>query len=167
MSTRLTQLLLGFSLLLNCFVLAGFVYRSWVVPPAPAHVAPPPGARPGPLEALSQELKLDDGQRQATRGLFEQYSAARQDRIGRIQKIREQMTAEVRKPEFDMAAIDPLVEHMSRLRAEQQKANLQAISELATQLRPEQRERLHKILAERFSGARRAGGGPNAGRPAQ
>ena len=33
MSPRLIQLLLGLSLLLNCFVLAGFVYRSWIAPP--------------------------------------------------------------------------------------------------------------------------------------
>ena len=33
MSSRLTQLLLALSLLLNCFALAGFVYRSWIAPP--------------------------------------------------------------------------------------------------------------------------------------
>ncbi|MEA2853200.1 MAG: hypothetical protein QOE02_3219, partial [Rhodospirillaceae bacterium] len=34
MSSRLIQVLLALSLLLNTFVLAGFVYRSWIEPPA-------------------------------------------------------------------------------------------------------------------------------------
>ena len=179
MSAKLTQVLLGLSLLLNCFVLAGFVYRSWIAPPEVARVAPPPppGTRPSPLETLSLELKLDDGQRKALQGVFERYVATRRDRIRDIQKVREQMTSELQKPGFDMARIDPLVDQMSRLRVEQQKENLRAIAQLEPQLRPEQREQLHKILGERYGGGfyQRSGGpgrppggpGPAPGRPPQ
>jgi Spy/CpxP family protein refolding chaperone len=163
MSSRLTQVLLALSLLLNCFVLAGFVYRSWIAPPhwhgrmggsAPGQ----PGYR-GPLEALSQDLELDDTQKQALKGLFEQYSTARRDRFREIHKVREAMSAELQKPEFDMTRIEPLVEQMTRLRAEQQKENLRSISQLSPHLRPEQRDELHKILAERYGGGWRGRSG--------
>jgi len=41
------------SLLLNTFVLVGFIYRSWIEPPPlerPASSPPPPGQRPSALE---------------------------------------------------------------------------------------------------------------------
>lgn len=172
MSSRLTQVLLALSLLLNCFVLAGFVYRSWIAPPhwQGRAVGPPPG-QPGfrsPLEVLSQDLKLDDRQKQALKELFEQYSTSRRDRFREIQKVREAMSAELQKPEFDMAKIEPLVEQMTGLRAEQQKENLRSIAQLSPHLRPEQRDELHKILAERYGGGwggRPGPGGPGGSRP--
>ena len=95
MSSRLIQVLLALSLLLNTFVLMGFVYRSWIEPPALEHHAPPPrGQIPSPLEMMAHDLNLDDGQRQALRTVFEQYSATRRDRLRRIQKVREQIAAE-------------------------------------------------------------------------
>jgi len=170
MSSRLTQLLLALSLLLNCFVLAGFVYRSWIDPPPHwrGRMGPPPGYR-SPLDALSQDLKLDDTQKQALKGLFEQYSTTRRERFGEIQKVRDAMSAELQKPEFDMTRIETLVEQMTRLRAEQQKENLRSISELSPHLRPEQRDELHKILAERYGGGwgGRGPGGPRPPRPPQ
>jgi Spy/CpxP family protein refolding chaperone len=174
MSSRLTQILLALSLLLNCFVLAGFVYRSWIDPPhwQGRRGGPPPGP-PGfrsPLDALSQDLKLDDTQKQALKDLFEQYSTARRDRFREIQKVREAMSAELQKPEFDTTRIDALVEQMTRLRAEQQKENLRSIAQLSPHLRPEQRDELHKILAERYGGGwggRPGPGGPRPPRPPQ
>ena len=61
MSSRLTQVLLALSLLLNCFVLAGFVWRTWIEPPA-LHRAggPPPGPRGmSPLEAPPERRALE------------------------------------------------------------------------------------------------------------
>lgn len=177
MSSRLTQVLLALSLLLNCFILAGFVYRSWIAPPPwPGRMGgpPPPPAPPGfrsPLDALSQDLKLDDTQKQALKELFEQYGASRRERFREIQKVREAMSVELQKPEFDMTKIDALVEQMTRLRAEQQKENLHSISQLAPHLQPGQREELHKILAERYGGGWGGGrppggpGGPGGPRP--
>ncbi len=171
MSSRITQVLLGLSLLLNCFVLAGFVYRSWIAPPEVVHAPPPlpPGSRPSPLEILSQDLKLDDGQRTALKGVFETYAAKRRDRYREMQKVREHMTAELKKPGLDLAKVDPLVEQMSGLRVEQQKENLRAIAQLEPQLRADQREQLHKILAERYGGGgfgpARPGGPGGPGRP--
>lgn len=172
MSSRLTQVLLALSLLLNCFVLAGFVYRSWIAPPhwqGRMVAAGQPGFR-SPLEALSQDLKLDDSQKQALKELFEQYGTSRHDRFREIQKVREAMSAELQKPEFDTARIDALVEQMTGLRAEQQKENLRSIAQLSPQLRPEQRDELHKILAERYGGGwggRPGPGGPRQPRPPQ
>jgi Spy/CpxP family protein refolding chaperone len=59
-----------------------------------------------------------------------------------------------------MTKMEPLVERMARLRAEQQKDNLRAVSELASHLRPEQREEMHTILAERYGGGWRGRRGP-------
>ena len=165
MSARLTQVLLALSLLLNCFVLAGFVWRSWIEPP---HWQRPAGARGmSPLEALAQDLKLDDGQRQDLRWVFEHYADARRDRFREIQKVRDAMVTELQKPDFDMGKIDALIEQITHLRSEAQKQNMRAIAEMASKLKPEQRDKLHKILADRYGNPPWAGGGRPPGRPPQ
>lgn len=173
MPSRLVQILLGLSLLLNCFVLAGFVYRSWIAPPAfEAHFPPPPpppGPRPSPVEALIRDLDLDDSQRSALRDVLDRYSMARRERLREIQKVREQTAAEFRRPQLDMTRIDGLVDQMTRLRADLWKENLHAVAQLEPQLRPDQRERLQVLLVERFAGAPpprpAAPGGPGAPPP--
>ena len=149
MSLRITQVLLGLSLLLNAFVLAGFVFHSWIEPPPPRH-AGGPGRWGNPLEALAQDLKIDDTQKKELQPLFDQYVNARRERFRDIAKIREAMTAELEKSPFDMAKIDSLVDQMMALRVDLQKQNLRTIDQLAQKLRPEQRDELHKILAERY-----------------
>ncbi|HSI01106.1 MAG TPA: periplasmic heavy metal sensor [Reyranella sp.] len=175
MSSRLTQLLLALSLLLNCFALAGFVYRSWIAPPHMLGQAgrppPPPGPNrwTNPLEALAFDLKLDDGATKELQPIFEQYGTLRRDRSRDIGKLREAMSAELQKPQFDMAKLDTLVDQMSVLRAEQQKQNLRAIEQMAAKLKPDHQAELHKILAERYGGSWRSGGtgGPRGPRPPQ
>jgi Spy/CpxP family protein refolding chaperone len=175
MSSRLIQVLLALSLLLNTFVLAGFVYRSWIEPPAfERHLPPPPppGQRPSPLETMAHDLSLDDGQRQALRTVFEQYSTTRRERQRDVQKVREQIAAEYKHPAVDMARVDTLIDQLTKLRAEQQKEYLGSLNQLAAQLKPEQRDRMHQILAERLAmpfGQRPPGGGPGPGpgRPPQ
>jgi len=168
MNSRLVQLLLGLSLLLNCFVLAGFVYRSWIAPPVVAQRMPPPqGGRPGgPLEMMANDLKLDESQRKALRDLFEKNNAERRDRIREIQKVREETSDELKKDPVDLAKVDALVDQVAKLRGEQQKANLHGILELDSHLTPQQRERMHDVLADRYVGMGGPGrpGGPG-GRP--
>ena len=156
MSSRWLQFLLGLSVLVNAFVLAGFVWRSWIEPPPIVRYgggpSPTPGTpRPSQLEALANELVLDEGQRQALKGTFERYAALRRDRQREIQKVRDQMAAEMQKPNADFAKLEPMLEQTSKLRIEQQKETLRSIAELAAKLRPEQRERLQKILGERYA----------------
>lgn len=157
MSPRLIQVLLGLSLLLNCFVLAGFVYRSWIAPPTfetrQPGSPPPPGARPSPIDALIHDLGVDSGQREALRGLLDGYAAKRRERLREIQKIREQTAAELKKPQIDMAKVDGLVDQIARLRADLQKENLRTAVLLEPALRPDQRARLQVLLVERFAGA--------------
>ena len=174
MSSRLIQVLLALSLLLNTFVLAGFVYRSWIEPPAfERHLPPPPpGQRPSPLETMAHDLSLDDGQRQALRAVFDQYSTTRRERQRDVQKVREQIAAEYKHPTVDMTRVDALIDQLTKLRAEQQKEYLGSLNQLAAQLKPEQRDRMHQILAERLAmpfGQRPPGGGsgPGPGRPPQ
>jgi Spy/CpxP family protein refolding chaperone len=176
MPSRTVQLLLGLSLLLNCFVLAGFVYRTWIAPPVLEHGPPPrPG---GPLEIMVQELNLNDVQRKALHGLMEKNLADRREHFREIQKAREEISEEVKKETVDLAKVDALVEKVSTLRLEVQKMNLHAILDLGPELTPEQREHMHQILAERFlgfgppgrPGERRPPGpppghGPGEGRP--
>lgn len=156
MSPRLIQLLLGLSLLLNCFVLAGFVYRSWIAPPTlearQPGTPPPPGARPSPIDRLVHDLDVDSGQREALRGLLDGYAAIRRERLREIQKVREQTAAELKNPQIDMARIDELVDQIARLRAEVQKENLRTAVQLEPALRPDQRQRLQMLLVERFAG---------------
>jgi Spy/CpxP family protein refolding chaperone len=152
MSLRITQVLLGLSLLLNAFVLAGFVFHSWFEPPPRFAGGSPPGQpRWGnPLEALAHDVKIDDSQRKELQPLFDQYTNARRDRFHEIVKVREEMTAELKKSPFDLAKIDGLVDQMMALRVALQKENLHAVDQMAQKLRPEQRDELHKILAERY-----------------
>ncbi|HKV17230.1 MAG TPA: periplasmic heavy metal sensor [Reyranella sp.] len=166
MSLRFTQVLLGLSLLLNCFVLAGFVYRTWIAPPPFAEANPPPAPhRDNPLERLARDLKLDDRQRQALRGLFDSYADERQDRFRDFRKLREKMADELKKPEFDMTRIDSLVDQMAKLRTESQKQNFGALAQLAEQLRPDQRQHLHAMLAERFGNPPRRPPPPDESHP--
>lgn len=183
MNSRLVQLLLALSLLLNCFVLAGFVYRSWIAPPPPERFGfAPPGGRPGtPLEMMANDLKLDDSQRKSLQDVFDKNQAERRDRIHKIQQAREQISDELKKQPVDLAKIDALVDEVGRLRGDQQKANLHGILALDSQLTPQQRDRMHAILAERYlappggpgrpggPGGRGPGGpgGPGPGRPPQ
>ena len=155
MSSRLLlQVLLALSLMLNAFVLAGFVYRSWIEPPPLERSAPspPPGQRPSALETVTHDLNLDDRQRE-------------------IQKLREQIAAEYKRPIIDMARVEVLIDQLTGLRAQQQKDTLRSFAQLESQLKPEQRERLHQILAERLAVpyyGRPPGGGPpgqGQGRP--
>ena len=151
MSSRLTQVLLALSLLLNCFVLAGFVWRSWIEPPHQQRPAGPPGPRGmSPIEALAQDLELDGTQRKDLRSVFDQYADARRERFREIQKVRDAMVTELQKPEFDLAKIDPLIDQITELRRDAQKQNMRSIAELASKLKPEQRTKLHKILADRY-----------------
>lgn len=150
------QLLLGLSVLLNCFVLAGFVYRSWIAPPTfegRLPPPPPPGARPSPIDAVLHDLGVDSGQRDALRGLLDGYAAKRRERLREIQKVREQSAAELKQPQIDLVKVDGLVDQLARLRADLQKENLRAAIQLEPALRPDQRERLRVLIAERFAGA--------------
>lgn len=163
MSSRLLQLLLIFSLLLNSFVIAGFVYRSWIVPPSEAMAPPPPpppppgGApvttpRPGPVEIMTRDLNLDEGQREALRGLIEQHAAKRRERLREIHRDREQVAAEMRRPQPDFAKVEGLIDRVSELRGELIKENLRTIALFEPKLRPDQRERMYLIFADRFAG---------------
>jgi Spy/CpxP family protein refolding chaperone len=172
MSSRLIQVLLALSLLLNTFVLVGFVYRSWIAPPPFERPMPPPGQRPSALEMVTRDLNLDDGQRQALHGVFDQYSVGRRERLREIQKLREQLAAEYKRPTIDMTRVDALIDQLTKLRADMQKETLRSFTQLETQLKPEQRERMHQILAERLASppvGRPSGGGagPGPGRPPQ
>jgi len=69
------------------------------------------------------------------------------------------MGEELKKPTFDMNRIDALVDQMTSLRADLQKQSLAAIAQFADRIRPDQRQQLQTILAERFGGWRPPSGG--------
>lgn len=156
------QVLLALSLLLNTFVLIGFVYRSWIAPPFEMHRPPPPRGEPGqpgqpggprfnPVEMVAHDLDLDPEQRQVMQGLFDQYAKERRHRLQEIQRVREQTAVEMRRTPLDMAKIDGLVDQVSQLRGEQQKETLRTLTQLQPTLRAEQRERLQRLLVDRVA----------------
>jgi Spy/CpxP family protein refolding chaperone len=71
-----------------------------------------------------------------------------------------------------MTHVDALIDQLTKLRAEQQKEYLGSLNQLAAQLKPEQRDRMHQILAERLAAPfvprpPGSGSGPGPGRPPQ
>jgi len=160
MGGRLIQLLLALSLLLNAFVLAGFVYRSWLAPPFDHQMPPPPPPGGGPLEQIAHDLNLDEAQRKALREVFDRNQADRRKRLQEIQALREQTGGELRKSAVDWSKVDGLIEQVARLRGEAQKENLRAILDLESQLTPQQRDKLHAVLAERYVNPPRWSGPP-------
>jgi len=155
MNSRLIQVLLALSLLLNAFVLAGLVFRSWIAPPQlerPMPPPPPPGPRPSPIDIVVHELGLDDGQRQALRGLLDRYGAERRERNRDIQRLRDQLIDEYKRSSLDVGRIDTLIDQLGRLRTDQQKENLRILAQMEPRLNAEQRQRLRQIMVERFVG---------------
>jgi len=174
MTIRLPWVLFALSLLLNLFVLTGFAYRTWIAPPHFEHRAPPPpGGRPAPFSALSQELNFDDAQRAALKVLVDANAPIRQQHSRELQKLREEFLTELRSPQPDAANLDRLVDQTQSVRGEQQKAFFHMLAQLAPQLRADQRERLQTLMAERMGGRPPGppggppGGGPGPGRPPQ
>lgn len=163
MTSRPIQILLGLSLLLNAFVLAGFIYRSWISPPSDLHGMPPPprgaagapgqpgGPRLNPVEMVVRDLDLDASQRKVMQELFDEYSKERRERLQAIARLREQTSLEISRTPRDMAKIDSLVDQVSQLRAEQQKETLRTLTQLEPSLQPGQRERLHRLLIDRVA----------------
>ena len=160
MNSRLIQALLALSLLLNTFVLVGFVYRSWIAPPFEMHPPLPPRGGPGqagqpgvprfnPVEMVVRDLGLDGEQRQRMKDLFDRYASERRERLQQIQRVREQTGVELGRTPVNMSRIDGLIDQVSHLRAEQQKETLRTLMELLPSLRPEQRERLQELLVDR------------------
>lgn len=169
MVTRLPWLLLTLSLLLNLFVLTGFVYRTWIAPPAFEHRPPPPGGRPSLFSSLARDLDFDDKQRAALKALVDANVSTRQQHQHDLQQLRDELLAELGHPQPDTARLDLLVERSQTLRSDQQKAFFHMLAQLVPQLSAEQRERLQKMMAERMAfGGRPPGppGGPPGGAPA-
>ena len=171
MSSRLVQGFLALSLLLNTFVIAGFVFRGWIAPPGVhEHMAPtppPPGGPPrgSPVDMLLDELRLGEEQRQALRPVLDTHAAGRRERGREIQKLREQVAEAYRKAPLDPARIDPLIDQLTRLRSDQQKDTLRTLAQVEEKLTAEQRGRFHELLAERLAGPPRPPGGPGGPGP--
>ena len=114
----------------------------------------------------------------------DQPSGKRSDALLELLKpLREQTGGELRKSAVDWSKVDGLIEQVARLRGEAQKENLRAILDLESQLTPQQRDKLHAVLAERYvnpprwsgpprppgsgPGMGQSPGGPGPGRPSQ
>jgi Spy/CpxP family protein refolding chaperone len=168
---RLITVALALSLLLNAFFVAGFVFRSWIAPLTFEQrvPAPPPGSRPSALETVAKEVSLDEKQRQALRGIMERHAKVRRERAHEIQKVREQIVDEYRRTPLDQARLDPLVDKLGDLRAEQQKETVRALTQFEAELSPQQRERMHQVLVDRLLASPwyRPSGASSAGRPSQ
>jgi Spy/CpxP family protein refolding chaperone len=142
---------LALSVLLNAFFVAGFIFRGWIAPlPFEQRLPPPPGSRPNALEAVANEVNLDERQRQMLRGVLEQHGQARHDRWREMQRVREQIVAEYRRIPLDPSRLGPLFDKLGDLRADQQKETLSSLIKIEQQLTPDQRERMHQVLVDRI-----------------
>lgn len=150
---RLITVALALSVLLNAFFVAGFVFRGWIAPlpfermPPP----PPPGPRPSAIDMVTRDIDLDERQRQALRDVLEQHARARRDLSREIQKAREEVVAEYRRIPLDKARLDPLIDKLGDLRADQQKETVRALIQLEAELNPDQRAKMHQVLVDRLT----------------
>lgn len=150
MNSRLMTFALGLSVLLNVSIAAGFAYRVWLAPPFPSVMPGPPGSAPSPIEAMSRDLNLDAEQRKILIALLDDYAPERRKRTAEIVKVREQIVAEMQQPQLRADKLEVLVDQMTRLRADQLKEYMRTIADFEPRLRPEQREKMQVLLAERF-----------------
>ena len=165
---RPLQVVLALSLLLNAFFIAGFVFRGWIAPLPFEHRAPPPGARPGAVDTVANEVKLDDSQRKALQDVLERYSQIRRERHRETQKLREQIVAEYKRSPIDQERLGSLIDKLGDLRVEQQKETMRTLARLEAELKPEQRLRMHEVLADRLLNPPwRRQAAPSPERPAQ
>jgi Spy/CpxP family protein refolding chaperone len=149
---RLITVALALSLLLNAFFVAGFVFRGWIAPlPFEQRMPATSGARPpGAVEMVANEVNLDDSQRKALQGMLDQYAETRRERYRETQKLREQIVAEYKVSPINQERLGSLIDKLGDLRSEQQKDTMRALAQLETQLGPEQRQRMHHVLADRL-----------------
>ena len=121
------------------------------------------------IEQLAHDLKLDEAQKKAVQPIIDDYGNGRRDRWRDIGKIREAMSVELQKPNFDWTRIDALIDQMTVLRVDQQKQNLRAVEQMALKLPSDKQAELHKVLGERYGGQpwRQGSGGPRPPRPPQ
>lgn len=174
MPTRLPWVLFTLSLLLNLFVLTGFVYRTWIAPPRFEHrMGPPQGGRSSLFSSLARDLDFDDKQRAVLKTLVDENASSRQQHFRDMQQLREDFVVEISRAQPDIARIDQLIDRTQALRTEMQKAFSHMLAQLVPHLRADQRERLQAILTERMSFGSRSPhpgssrGGPGPGRPPQ
>ena len=125
-----------------------------------------------PLLTVTRDLNLDDSQRQALRGVFDQYATTRRERLREIQKLRDQLAAEYKRPTIDMARVDTLIDQLTKLRADMQKETLRSFTQLETQLKPElvDDNLVVSLVAERLAAPfvpRPPGGGGSGSGPAR
>ncbi len=131
-------------------------------PPPPRGPSGQPGLRPGqpgqpggprfnPVEMVTHDLDLDTEQRKVLQGLFDQYAKARRGRLADPALARADGGGNgrhaARHDEDRRARRSSEVE----LRAEQQKETLRTFAQLEPSLRPDQRERLQRLLVDRLS----------------
>jgi len=86
-----------------------------------------------------------------------------------MQKVREQIVAEYKRSPLDQARLAPLIDRMGDLRADQQKETVRALTQMESQLDPEQRVKMHQILVDRILSSpwARQPGAPAPPRPSQ
>jgi len=103
--------------------------------------------------------------------VFDAYSVSRRERFREIQKLREEIVAEYKRSALDQTRLQPLIDKLGDLRADQQKDTLRALAQMEARLKPEQRERMHQVLGDRLAGPppRQPGapGAPPPPRPTQ
>jgi Spy/CpxP family protein refolding chaperone len=102
-----------------------------------------------------QEAKLDE--------LAEAHRASGKDVFDRMDKLRGELDDLTKSPDFDMGKAEKLIDEMSRLRADREKAGLRHRLEMRKVLTPEQLKKLDECRAS-FGRGGRAGFGRGLGR---
>lgn len=156
MRARLPWILFAVSLILNVFVVGGFLYTR--------HVAdrPPPG---GPVWMAARSLELDDAQKEAFRQLRAEGRRNFEEMRETMRPLRERLTGELAKPAPDFATVDRLIDEISVAETIKQKAMARTVQRFVDTLRPEQRAQFHRAVQEQVSRRFPEPGKPGRSRP--
>ena len=161
MKKKLGRLALILLIVINVSALLTFAYNRWVREPAGQ-----PTARPVLTETFKRELCLNGHQEKCFKDFRFAFDAEISDIQARMQEKRRALVEELKKESPDGAALDKLIEDISRLQAEIQKKAVENLLKEKEVLTEEQKATFFRLFEDRVC-PRQEGAGRDSGAAGQ
>lgn len=161
MRAKLPWILLAVSIVLNIFVIGGFVYTK--------RVAESRMMDRSPIMAAARELNLSGPQKEAFEKMRADIRKSSSDIRNEARPLRRELLGELAKPQPDFAAVDRKIDDLGDVQGKKYKAMVRSVHEFQQSLTPEQQEAFRKGIRENslrrgMQGGRRGDGRDGSGR---